>query len=103
MSRRRDPVRATRLEHIRALAGDQLIPKPIAYLTHAITVRYHRSVRMSKYGSARANAVSACVYFAINERRQRKDGAKPSATVSSWLLAMEIDEVNVTAHAINER
>jgi hypothetical protein len=42
MSSRRDPVRATRLERNRALAGDQLIPEPIASLTHAITIRCRR-------------------------------------------------------------
>jgi hypothetical protein len=41
-SYRRDPVRASRLERIRPLAGDQLIPEPIASLTHAVTIRCRR-------------------------------------------------------------
>ena len=39
---RRDPVRASRFERIRPLAGDQLIPEPIASLTHAVTIRCRR-------------------------------------------------------------
>ncbi len=42
LSCRRDPVRATYLERTRPLAGDQLIPDPIASLTHAITIRCRR-------------------------------------------------------------
>ena len=35
-------VRATRVEHLRRLPGDDRIPKPIAVLTHAITIRRPR-------------------------------------------------------------
>jgi len=39
---RRGPVGATGLERTRLLPGDDLIPDPMASLTHAITVRCPR-------------------------------------------------------------
>jgi hypothetical protein len=42
LSYRRDPVRVTCLERTRPLAGDQLIPEPIASFTHAVTIRCRR-------------------------------------------------------------